>query len=84
MQYFTGKRASSYDKVVDPTLPGGYIENEYRQCAHCGYHWLYKPGSGKKRGICLQCGGLTCGKMECEIKCEPLEQKFDRQEKQVK
>lgn len=79
--YFTGKRASSYVVITDPSLPGGKKEFENRQCAHCGYQWIYQPGSGKKRGICLGCNGMTCGKQACETKCLVLEKRFDMYEK---
>lgn len=43
------------------------------QCAHCGRHWVVQPGSGRRRGICGRCGGITCGSQACD-KCVPLEQ----------
>ena len=76
-QYFTGKKASSFSRTVDPTIRGGYKEEELRMCAHCGYQWVHKPGSGKKRGVCLQCNGLTCGKPECMKECMVLEKRMD-------
>lgn len=39
--------------------------NEYRQCCHCQYVWEYQPGSGTKRGYCLNCNGLQCLRPEC-------------------
>jgi len=38
---------------------------ETRQCAHCQYVWTYQPGSGAKRGYCLNCHGLLCMRLEC-------------------
>ena len=41
------------------------------QCAHCGKHWEYKPGEGRKdRGICLKCMKPTCGSIACN-ECTP-------------
>ena len=65
------------------SLPGkqrsGYGELSYKdsdrkegcdtvQCCHCSYTWVYTPGSGRTRGICLRCNGITCGRDCCEKK----------------
>lgn len=34
-------------------------------CVHCGYLWVWEPGSGKRRGWCLKCGGFVCGHKAC-------------------
>lgn len=86
--YHTGKRASSYVVIYDPTILGGKVELETRMCAHCGFHGLYKPGNAKKyangknfiNGICIPCGGLTCMKRDCNIRCEILEKRLERYE----
>lgn len=44
------------------------------QCVHCDAHWVIQPGSGKQRGFCMNCGGVTCGKELCETQCRPREQ----------
>lgn len=49
---------------------GKVIEHETHQCVHCGKHWILIPGSGKDRGYCLKCNGLTCGRKECDP-CRP-------------
>ena len=36
------------------------------QCVHCGMHFLSVRGSGKVRGWCTLCKGITCGKPECD------------------
>lgn len=47
-------------------------------CAHCGYMWEYKPGSGRIRGFCMCCNGLTCGRRACRDKvCTNWRQKLD-------
>lgn len=76
-QYFTGKKAAGYVLITDPDIKGGRVEKETRQCAHCGYQWVYEAGSKRKYGICLMCNGMTCSKMECNTKCEPLEKRME-------
>ena len=49
------------------------------QCVHCGRHWIWVPGSGKERGFCTQCGGLTCGEPKCDA-CIPMEQQIENME----
>lgn len=44
-------------------------------CVHCQYTWIYKPGSGKKRGWCYNCNGFICGP-KC-IECIPYEKKLE-------
>lgn len=43
------------------------------QCVHCGGHWIWQPGSGRRRGFCMRCNGFTCGAERCNA-CVPLEQ----------
>ncbi|KKL79435.1 hypothetical protein LCGC14_2014890 [marine sediment metagenome] len=42
-------------------------------CKHCQKHWVPQPGSGKQRGYCMRCRGVTCGKEACETDCVPWE-----------
>lgn len=51
---------------------------ETRQCVHCGRHWIMVKGSGRIRGYCMNCGGITCGSKEC-CRCEPWEKKMERE-----
>jgi hypothetical protein len=46
------------------------------QCVHCGGHFIMQKGSGKIRGFCTKCHGVTCGKIGC-CKCIPFEKKLD-------
>ena len=82
--YFTGKNAAGYVIVTDPDLPGGKLEQETRQCAHCGYQWIYQPGSKNKYGLCMVCHGLTCSKPECNSECKPVEKRLEEQESRNK
>ena len=49
-------------------------------CVHCGYTWIPIKGSGKIRGFCGKCHGVTCGRPEC-ITCLPKEKRLDLYEK---
>lgn len=50
------------------------------QCCHCQRHWTPQPGSGKKRGFCLKCMKVTCGREKCDA-CVPAEQWLENAEK---
>lgn len=41
------------------------------QCCHCQYTWKLQPGSGRRRGFCYRCMGVTCGKEACMV-CFPF------------
>ena len=47
------------------------------QCCHCGAHYVSRKGSGIRRGFCLRCMQVTCGKQEC-IECKPFAAELDR------
>jgi len=49
---------------------------ETRQCVHCGRHWIYRPGSGRKFGWCMNCGGIHCARPECCV-CDPWQRKIE-------
>jgi len=46
------------------------------QCVHCGHVWIPVVGSGKVRGWCNSCGGVTCGSHQCHT-CYPFEKRLD-------
>ena len=58
----------------------GRVEWDTLQCVHCGTHYQVRPGSGKRRGYCLSCGGTTCGAASC-VACTPVEQRLEAQER---
>lgn len=60
---------------------GRKIEGEIRTCVHCQYSWEYHPNSGIKRGWCIKCNGLLCGKEACLRSCTPIDQQLDIAEK---
>jgi hypothetical protein len=41
------------------------------QCCHCQYTWRLEPGSGRRRGFCTLCMGVTCGRPPC-MECSPF------------
>lgn len=45
---------------------------ETRQCVHCQFVWTYHPGSGDRRGFCLNCHGLVCMRPECALQQKAL------------
>jgi hypothetical protein len=55
-------------------------EMDTLQCCHCGAHFFVRPGSGTKRGFCLKCMQVTCGRSEC-LECLPLGKWLDKVEK---
>jgi hypothetical protein len=58
-----GHKPNGY--YVTATGEGHKIEGESHQCVHCQFVWEYHPGSGIKRGYCLNCDGFLCGRDEC-------------------
>lgn len=48
---------------------GRKVERETRTCAHCGFTWVYEPGSGRRRGVCLKCMGVICCTPQCPPGC---------------
>ena len=74
----SARRPAGYIQVTGPL--GVEEEGETVQCVHCEMHWKIVPGSGRKRGYCLNCDGLTCGKQACETKCVPAEKMIEEME----
>lgn len=58
-----GHKPSGYFQAS--TGDGIRIEGETHACCHCQYTWEYKPGSGIRRGWCLNCNTFMCGRGEC-------------------
>jgi hypothetical protein len=52
-------------------------------CCHCGFVWIPMKGSGRVRGFCTKCGGVTCGP-ECQANCIPMEKGLEILERQSK
>lgn len=71
------ERWSSLNRSAGSVVIDGREVGELRQCSHCQYTWVYRAGSGAKRGVCLKCMGLVCGKPECMAGCAPLKAIFE-------
>ena len=72
------RRPSGYLIITEPESPPQ--EGETLSCVHCQYTWKVQPGSGRKRGFCFRCNGVTCHKKGCNARCIPLEQAIERME----
>lgn len=59
--------------ISTPQGGGPAVARDTVACCHCGRHWVWEPGSGRVRGWCLRCAGLTCGSPRC-CACVPVEQ----------
>lgn len=55
---------------------GPVIEADTLQCVHCGGHFIVRPGSGRQRGFCMRCNGVTCGHESCNA-CNPFQKLVD-------
>lgn len=50
-------------------------------CVHCAYTWAWMPGSGRRRGFCMRCNGITCGRQWCDARgCCHRKQDLDNME----
>lgn len=58
--------------------PEGEENRDTIRCQHCGAHWVPERGSGRVRGYCMRCQGVTCGAEPCERGCVPYEQMIER------
>lgn len=57
------------------------VQSDTVSCCHCGYTWVFQPGSGRRRGFCLRCNHITCGRECCErMGCVPQEQQIENME----
>ena len=55
------------------------VEGHTHCCAHCQFTWEYRPGSGTRRGFCLKCHSLVCGRPECEAEQQRMLAMFPEQ-----
>lgn len=58
---------------------GWTVVGETVQCVHCAKHWIMEPGSGRERGFCRNCMGVTCGAEGC-YNCLPQEKWLEQME----
>jgi uncharacterized paraquat-inducible protein A len=59
---------------------GKQEERDLLTCAHCDLTWAVIPGSGRRRGYCLRCAQVLCGKAECMAGCTPNEVRIEAME----
>ena len=64
-------------------IDGDHYEGDTLQCCHCGFNWIPVKGSGIQRGFCRNCMQVTCGKLECTIRCLPQEKMLEEIEKKA-
>ena len=64
------------DGVMICAEPSGEVHVDTKQCVHCGEHFPYQKGSGRIRGFCTKCMGMTCGGHGC-MECFPIEERMD-------
>lgn len=65
--------------IIIANADGTVKEGVTLQCVHCGRHWQVLPGSKRRRGWCLKCGGPTCGAVACVL-CVPAEKRIELME----
>jgi hypothetical protein len=67
--------------ISTPYAGGPAVEQDTVSCKHCGYTWLWQPGSGRRRGWCSCCHGIVCGRPCCaKLGCVPQEQQLENLE----
>ena len=70
-----------YTITVDPEGPT--VERDTTQCVHCMRHWTVVPGSGRRRGFCMQCGGPHCGSPACWA-CVPFMRRIEEEDRRAR
>jgi len=67
--------------------PEGTIEEDAPACAHCGHIMSVKPfcdPAAFPNGRCKICNGLICDNPTCHERCDPMEKKLERWERDAK
>lgn len=67
-----------YVSISEPNKP--LIERDAYRCCHCQTLVIVKPGSGKQRSWCFNCGASTCGSKNCVLRCIPFEARLEAAE----
>lgn len=66
--------------IISTPIDGGPPSHtDLVQCIHCQRVWLWQPGSGRKRGFCTNCNGITCGCKRCDT-CVHAEKQLELME----
>ena len=62
--------------VISTDFEGKETEQDTLQCAHCGMHWIVRPG--REPNFCVPCGTVICGKRAClQRGCYPMAKQLD-------
>lgn len=68
-----------YEDAIFQHKPAGHmllddvVVADYLMCVHCNVHWIPRKGSKKRRGWCMRCSGVICGKQSCIDSCLPMD-----------
>ena len=82
MGYLKHVSRITYGNVEISNPDNDKVENyDTLMCVHCGMHWTPIQGSGRKRGFCLNCMGVTCGQRPCMVDCVPYEKMIEGMER---
>jgi hypothetical protein len=81
-----GNRQQVSGTAIFTPEPGAPDEQaQTRQCVHCGMQFIVVPGSGRSRGYCMSCDGITCGaKVKCETECTHFEKAIEQMEAEAR
>lgn len=60
------ERFRSGTVVSQPYEGGPEVQADTLACVHCHFTWVPVRGSGRRRGFCMRCSGVTCGRPSCE------------------
>lgn len=71
--------SDGYVVIDDPGLPGGRVEYDTYQCAHCNAHFRRHVGAAPP-GMCRLCMRPVCNRQECHSACVPFEAKLEASE----
>ena len=64
MGQYTTSRPTGFAEWTGGDAPA--VARDCLCCCHCSKHFFVTPGSGKKRGYCMNCGQVTCGQKKCD------------------
>ncbi len=71
---------SPHGYILEERDDGRITEHDAMQCVHCQRTWKFRPGSGRQRGWCQRCMGVTCGAVGC-MTCLHFEKRVELMER---
>lgn len=72
------RAAKSGTLISTPADGGPVVVSDTVSCVHCAFTWQFIPGSGRRRGWCMKCHGIVCGRPACvALGCVHREQLLD-------